>query len=342
MKRCPQCGREYDTTMMFCLDDGTELLYGPASDASPTAVFPRSGDSAALEGETRYFDHAGTDPSRHSGPAGAATGEIRKSKVPFVVGAAAITVILIGAAAFTAYKYLGTVETADAFQDFQPHRMTTSGRAVEANISPDGKYVVYLDMSDDGNRTLSIRQTATGDTIPIVPSTRGNIIKGTTFSPDGNFVYYLFSDRTKGTSLHQVSSLGGTPKKVLEACDGPVAFSPDGKKIAFTRNEGELDSKFSIANSDGSGEQPLASLRVPEWFTQSGPSWSPDGSTIAITAGQLTEDGVMRFRLLAVDVASGSVTEISDMRWAEAGRVVWLPDGNSLILMAAERPDEAG
>ena len=31
MKRCPECGREYDNTMMFCLDDGVELLYGPAS-----------------------------------------------------------------------------------------------------------------------------------------------------------------------------------------------------------------------------------------------------------------------------------------------------------------------
>ena len=32
MKKCPQCGREYDPSMMFCLDDGAELLYGPASD----------------------------------------------------------------------------------------------------------------------------------------------------------------------------------------------------------------------------------------------------------------------------------------------------------------------
>lgn len=30
MKRCSQCGREYDNSMRFCLDDGTELLYGPA------------------------------------------------------------------------------------------------------------------------------------------------------------------------------------------------------------------------------------------------------------------------------------------------------------------------
>lgn len=31
MKKCSQCGREYDNSMMFCLDDGAELLYGPAS-----------------------------------------------------------------------------------------------------------------------------------------------------------------------------------------------------------------------------------------------------------------------------------------------------------------------
>jgi eukaryotic-like serine/threonine-protein kinase len=35
MKRCPECSREYDNTMMFCLDDGAELLYGPAESEPP-------------------------------------------------------------------------------------------------------------------------------------------------------------------------------------------------------------------------------------------------------------------------------------------------------------------
>lgn len=39
MKKCPQCGREYDLSMSFCLDDGVELLYGPASmDEPATAI----------------------------------------------------------------------------------------------------------------------------------------------------------------------------------------------------------------------------------------------------------------------------------------------------------------
>ncbi len=44
MKKCPECGREYDTTMMFCLDDGAELLYGPASTDEPkTAILSEPG-----------------------------------------------------------------------------------------------------------------------------------------------------------------------------------------------------------------------------------------------------------------------------------------------------------
>lgn len=31
MKKCPLCSREYDDTMRFCLDDGSELLYGPGN-----------------------------------------------------------------------------------------------------------------------------------------------------------------------------------------------------------------------------------------------------------------------------------------------------------------------
>ncbi|MBL8184037.1 MAG: hypothetical protein JNK51_03855 [Blastocatellia bacterium] len=37
MKRCPECGREYDNSMMFCLNDGAELLYGPAR-SEPGAI----------------------------------------------------------------------------------------------------------------------------------------------------------------------------------------------------------------------------------------------------------------------------------------------------------------
>src|SRR5689334_12861587 len=60
MKRCPQCGREYDATMMFCLDDGAELLYGPTSGGeTPTAMLSEFSGSPSGEVEdnatTRVF-----------------------------------------------------------------------------------------------------------------------------------------------------------------------------------------------------------------------------------------------------------------------------------------------
>ena len=51
MKRCPECGRNYnDDSLSFCLDDGSELLFGPANEPA-TAIFP--GGSLPSEAGTR-------------------------------------------------------------------------------------------------------------------------------------------------------------------------------------------------------------------------------------------------------------------------------------------------
>src|SRR5829696_428941 len=70
MKRCPECGREYDNTMAFCLDDGAELLYGPASmDEPATAILSTFGvpPSGGFAGDlkTELFENRQTfDDSR--------------------------------------------------------------------------------------------------------------------------------------------------------------------------------------------------------------------------------------------------------------------------------------
>lgn len=52
MKRCPQCGREYDVTLSYCLDDGSGLLYSsglaPSGDEAATAILSGSSPSADL------------------------------------------------------------------------------------------------------------------------------------------------------------------------------------------------------------------------------------------------------------------------------------------------------
>ncbi len=59
MKRCPQCGREYDNSMSFCLDDGAELLYGPAVLSEPGA----DATGEFLEPATAILSAGGMPPS---------------------------------------------------------------------------------------------------------------------------------------------------------------------------------------------------------------------------------------------------------------------------------------
>ncbi len=74
MKRCPECGRQYnDDSMSFCLDDGAELLFGPASGAEPslsvgdepqTAILhDTSGSEAATRAQIFTTDQTAVFPS---------------------------------------------------------------------------------------------------------------------------------------------------------------------------------------------------------------------------------------------------------------------------------------
>jgi hypothetical protein len=57
MKRCPECRRDYyDDTLLYCLDDGTALLDGPAS------------GSAAFDGPATAILHNPTRLAMHPDP----------------------------------------------------------------------------------------------------------------------------------------------------------------------------------------------------------------------------------------------------------------------------------
>lgn len=63
MKRCPECRRDYfDDSLSFCLDDGTRLVDGPATDEQATAIMPEPPDLAG--GLTHRTDPPGEYKTR--------------------------------------------------------------------------------------------------------------------------------------------------------------------------------------------------------------------------------------------------------------------------------------
>ena len=83
------------------------------------------------------------------------------------------------------------------FQTTKITRLTATGKARGAAISPDGKYVAYV-VDDAGQESVWIRQVATTIDVQIVPPEAGIHHGRLAFSRDGNFIYYRLLHRSGG------------------------------------------------------------------------------------------------------------------------------------------------
>ena len=102
-------------------------------------------------------------------------------------------------------------------------------------ISPDGRYVMYL-MRDGEKQSLWVRQVATGSDVQVLAPDVVNFA-GLTFSPDGNYIYFIRSDKStfNYSYLYRMPVLGGLAQQLIRDIDGPISFAPDGKRFATVR-----------------------------------------------------------------------------------------------------------
>jgi eukaryotic-like serine/threonine-protein kinase len=298
--------------------------------ASSTMVAPASGQPASDSGRISAISAAV--------PAASHATESKK------LLAISVAVALAAAAAFGIYKLMGghaLRPAVPAFQSIRLARLTNTGKSRMAAISPDGKYVVHV-IEDAGKQSLWVRQVTTANNVQIVPPAEV-LYFGMTFSGDGNYVYYVTAAKNESQALlYQVPVLGGTPRKLVEDVDDPVALLPDGSEIAFARfypPEGTDD--LTVAKADGSDQHVVARRKLPRryaasWFDSSaGSSWSPNGRTIAALASEGT--GVADWGLVDVPVSGGPEKTISSTKWSSSGRATWLADGSGLVLDASDQ-----
>lgn len=210
-------------------------------------------------------------------------------------------------------------------------------------ISPDGKFGASVE-TVQGNQEIHLKEFATSVNLPVVPAT-GSIYSGLSFSPDGNYLYYLVNQSETAT-LFRVPKLGGSPQRILDNVNTAVTFSPDGKQIAFIRhNIPQEIPELVIAQQDGSSPRVIARRTkqstdlFPIDMLGAGPAWSADGTKIACpTVTQAQELPEMNVDL--VDVNSGESTRLNREPWFQILRLTWLADNTGLVLTGARSLEE--
>ena len=218
-------------------------------------------------------------------------------------------------------------------------RLHLSGDITEIVISPDGKYVAYS-VVEAGKHSIHVRELSTASDLRVTSLSDAGF-SGLSFSPDGNFVYYL-ENRTATGTLHRVSKFGGGQRAILENVNTAVTFSPDGSRLAFVRSNNAVDpADLVIAPADGGLSSVLVrrTLSDSRFFSSDmqgpGPAWSPDGKSIAcVTHGLGPKQAEVSLEL--IDVESGTARPVKAGPWYYISRITWLEDGSGIVVAATE------
>jgi Tol biopolymer transport system component len=152
--------------------------------------------------------------------------------------------------------------------------------------SPDGRWIVYgqgigMAPNADNRYRLFAKPTTGGDPIRLTggPPPHENVLPA--WSPDGTRIAYLsVSLFALATASITVIAADGSGATQILSRSGPrmsgPAWSPDGRWLVVVDGE-----QVRLVRPDGSGSHVIYECR---WDCASGaPTWSPDGSEIALT-----------------------------------------------------------
>jgi Tol biopolymer transport system component len=300
-------------------------------DADSRRSYPLPGAAEATTSSSAVQAQAG-----HASGASTVASVAREHR--FGLATIAIVVLaLVAAAGYGIYSFLNRGGTTP-FQNFLITQVTNTGKAEQAAISPDGKFILSV-QNDNGKEALWLRNVPTSSDARIVAPS-GAIYRHLTFSPDGNYIYFLEAadNTTNNHNLYRAPVLGGEPRQIGRDIDSDIAFSPDGNRMAYFRGNDPIrgESRLLSANPDGTDEKVLLVQKTtnpPLWL-----SWSPDGKQIAYSLRQ----GGVDFKGLGgiglFDLASAKESTLAVFADKRVYELHWLPNGQGLVAAYGAQP----
>ena len=248
----------------------------------------------------------------------------------------------------------------------QPEDVLGFKSVSDAQLSPDGGLIAYVlaDSFIDGTKEplSQIWSVATsgGDPVRMTDGPSSNVAPR--WSPDGGRLAFLSDKEEAGLFQIYLQDRGGGASRRLTSVTGniatgrnanPLAWSPDGLRIAFLMTEPktaeekerkddavefERHLKFTgihlvdVASREVSAASP-AGLQVWEFC------WSPDGKEFAVVASDLALEYAWYTCRLAAFVVEGGPVRTIHFSKRQLAKPTWSPDGAHVAFITSNWSD---
>ncbi len=216
-----------------------------------------------------------------------------------------------------------------SFENMTPRSLSQSNNVVYAHTAPDGLSYVYNTIEDDGRRAMWLRRLNDRTSLQLLPPASVWFWGGLAITEDASQVFYITAERlARFGTLYRISSLGGTPRKLVEGINDLGSLSPDGKRILYVRY-GDRVEILSADITDGSDEQ--THFRAEKGAIIRDPQFSNDGMQIYYSK-VVNNGGTEAWTLNAVETTGENERIITGPRRGRISEVAVLGKGRGLLV----------